>query len=294
MCSQAGGSPPPEEAGGPPIPWAPARPSGCPPVRLPACPPVRLWYLWIDQPRPGFLNMAIDETLLRLAEVDGSGFLRLYAWAPACLSFGRHEPALRRYSRERIEARGIDVVRRPTGGRAVWHDVELTYAAAAPAGAFGGLGETHLAVHRALAEALSGLGLPASLAPAPARAAPIDAGACFAAPAGGEVMVGDRKVVGSAQVRTRTAFLQHGSVLLGGDQRIVAELSAIPSAPGTGAALDELLGRPIAFEEMAERVANAARTWSGRWRHIARGDAIVERAAALADSYRSARWTWWR
>lgn len=256
--------------------------------------PVRLWYLWIDQPRAGFLNMAIDETLLRLAEVNGSGFLRLYAWTPACLSFGRHEPVLRRYSRERIEGRRIDVVRRPTGGRAVWHDVELTYAAAAPAGAFGGLNETHLAVHRMLAEALSGLGLPASLAPPAARAAPIDAGACFAAPAGGEVMVGDRKVVGSAQVRTRTAFLQQGSVLLGGDQRIVAELSAVSSSPGTGAALDELLGRPIAFEEMAERVASVARGWSGTWRHIARGDAIVEQAAAIADSYRSERWTWWR
>ncbi len=253
-----------------------------------------VWYLWIDQPRPGFLNMAIDETLLRLAEAGGSGFLRLYAWTPACLSFGRHEPALRRYSRDRIEARGIDAVRRPTGGRAVWHDIELTYTVAAAADVFGALAETHLAIHRVLAEAVSGLGVPASLAPAPAQAPAIDAGACFTAPAGGEVMVCGRKVVGSAQVRTRTAFLQHGSVLLAGDQRIVSELSATPSSPGAGAALDELLGRRVGFEEMAERVAAAARAWAGAWRPIVRGDAIVEQATALADTYRSERWTWWR
>jgi lipoyl(octanoyl) transferase len=173
--------------------------------------------------------MAIDDMLLRLAEADGVGFLRLYGWTPPCLSFGRHEPALRRYSRARIEARRIDTVRRPTGGRAVWHQVELTYAVAAPAATFGRLRETHIAIHQTLAEAVCGLGIPATLAPAPDRAVGIDAGACFSTPAGGEVMVGQRKVIGSAQVRTRTAFLQHGSVLLAGNQRVVGELAEAPT-----------------------------------------------------------------
>ena len=121
-----------------------------------------MWYLWVDAvPRPGFFNMAIDETLLRLAEADGARVLRLYRWAPACLSFGRHEPACRRYRRDRIAERGLDVVRRPTGGRAVWHDRELTYAVAAPVATFGSLAETYLTIHRTLACALSGLGLAA-------------------------------------------------------------------------------------------------------------------------------------
>lgn len=252
------------------------------------------WYLWLDQPRPGFLNMAIDETLLRLAEADGAGFLRLYAWAPPCLSFGRHEPALRRYRRDRIAARRIDVVRRPTGGRAVWHNVELTYAVAAPAEAFGALGETHLAIHQTLAAAVQDLGVVASLAAAPQRAAPVDAGACFAGAAGGEVLVGGRKLIGSAQVRTRTAFLQHGSVLLGGDQRVVTDISASPAAPGAEVALGTVVGRPVPFDEMAERIAGAARAWAGEWHLVTRGDAIVEQAAALADTYRSERWTWCR
>jgi len=252
------------------------------------------WHLWIDQARPGYHNMAIDDTLLRLAEAEGVGFLRLYRWTPPCLSFGRHEPALRRYSRARIEARGIDTVRRPTGGRAVWHQIELTYAVAAPAATFGRLGETHLAIHQALAEAVSGLGVAAMLAPPPERAVGVDAGACFATPAGGEVMVGPRKVIGSAQVRTRTAFLQHGSVLLAGNQGVVREVAEGAAPAGAEAALDDLLGRRVAFEELAEQIATAARSWGGEWHPIIRGDAILERAAALADGYRSARWTWYR
>src|SRR4029434_4665896 len=80
------------------------------------------WWLWVDEsPRPGWQNRAIAQTLLDLASQAGFAVLRLYRWEPFCLSFGRHEPALRRYGRASIEARGIDTVRRPTGGRAVWH-----------------------------------------------------------------------------------------------------------------------------------------------------------------------------
>jgi lipoate-protein ligase A len=237
--------------------------------------------------------MAIDETLLRLAETAGVGFLRLYSWAPACLSFGRHEPALRRYSRDRIAAQQLDVVRRPTGGRAVWHDVELTYAVSAPSTAFGPLSATHLAIHQTLATAVAGLGVTATLAP-PRRSAPVDAGACFATAAGGEVTVDGHKVVGSAQVRTRSAFLQHGSILLDGDQRIVTDVTTGRAAGGSAPGLGALVGRRVGFDEMAERVAGAARAWKGDWRWIDRGDVIVERAAALADTYRSERWTWCR
>lgn len=247
-----------------------------------------------DVPRPGFLNMAIDETLLRLAEADGAGILRLYRWGPACLSFGRHEPARRRYRRDLIAERALDVVRRPTGGRAVWHDAELTYAVAAPIDTFGTLAETYLEIHRTLACALAGLGLDPTLAPPPARAAAPDAGACFAAPAGGEVLVGSRKVIGSAQLRTRTAFLQHGSVLLDGDQRVVAEVSVHGAKQAGEGSLASLLGRRVGFGEVAEGIATAARRWGTEWRVIQRGDAILERAAGAADSYRSDAWTWER
>ena len=143
--------------------------------------------------------MALDQALLEEADASGAAFLRLYRWNPPCLSFGRNEPALARYDRERIAARGLAVVRRPTGGRAVWHEHEVTYAVAAPIARFGTLAESYCDIHARLAHALGTLGLDAQLAPA-VRGAPLGAGACFAASAGGEVLVGGRKEIGRAHV----------------------------------------------------------------------------------------------
>src|SRR5512134_3612466 len=84
------------------------------------------WTLIVDPAgRPGAENMALDQALLDQAERAGEGFLRLYRWEPFCLSFGRHEPALKRYDRAAVTRRGLDTVRRPTGGRAVWHAREV-------------------------------------------------------------------------------------------------------------------------------------------------------------------------
>jgi lipoate-protein ligase A len=252
------------------------------------------WFLWVDElPRRGWMNMAIDAALLELAERDDVGFVRLYRWGPPCLSFGRHEPAARRYRRERIEALGLDVVRRPTGGRAVWHEAELTYAVAAPADALGSLAESHREIHRMLARALERLGVEVTLAPA-GRAAPPSAGPCFDVASGGELVVGGRKVVGSAQLRTATAFLQHGSILLDGTQQVLPAVSAVPTPPSGATSLSAALARPTGFQEVAEQIAEAARAWPGSWRTVATGDVIVERAAAGADLFRSDSWTWSR
>ena len=196
--------------------------------------------------------MALDQALLEEADASGAAFLRLYRWNPPCLSFGRNEPALARYDRERIAARGLSVVRRPTGGRAVWHEHEVTYAVAAPIAAFGSLAESYCDIHARLARALGALGLDARLAPA-GRSTPLGAGACFAASAGGEVLVGGHKVVGSAQVRRGTAFLQHGSILLDGSQEVVRAMSHQPSAVSETTLAKEL-GRPVTFDEVAAAI----------------------------------------
>ena len=127
-------------------------------------------------------------------------------------------------------ALGLDTVRRPTGGRAVWHGAELTYAVAAPEAAMGSLREAYHRIHHTIAVALRSLGAPVHLAPA-RRAVPVDAGACFAAAAGGEVVVDTGKVVGSAQLRSEGALLQHGSVLLHDDQSRVGEVTIGDRAP---------------------------------------------------------------
>jgi lipoate-protein ligase A len=244
--------------------------------------------------------MATDRALLDLADRDHVAALRLYAWAPRCLSFGRHEPALRRYDRARLEALGLDTVRRPTGGRAVWHAAELTYSLAAPAALVGSLAETYDRIHRLFARALERLGVRAAMAPRPARAALPDAGACFAVPAGGELLVAGRKVLGSAQLRVGEAVLQHGSLLLAGDQRLVDLVrcdspapagSAAAAAWDTGGALP--LGRAVTFDEASAALAAAA---SDEWPVEAFGD--IERFVADAGrrfaEFRDPAWTWRR
>jgi lipoate-protein ligase A len=209
--------------------------------------------------RTGAVNMALDVALLQDAAATGRSFLRLYRWSPPCLSFGRNEPALARYDRAEIERRGWDVVRRPTGGRAVWHEDEVTYAVAAPIAAFGSLSATYCAIHEGLATALRTLGLAAQLAQRNGRPMGLGAGACFASPVGGEVTVRGRKVVGSAQVRLGSAFLQHGSILLGGSQERIDAVSRQASAISSATSLSEVLGRPVTFSEVADAIVS---TWT--------------------------------
>ncbi|MDH3496260.1 MAG: hypothetical protein OER21_05825 [Gemmatimonadota bacterium] len=214
--------------------------------------------------RPGHENMAIDDALLRRAQ-EGVAFFRLYGWQPPCLSFGRHEPAVARYDRDRIAALGLATVRRPTGGRAVWHDAEVTYAVAAPSVCFGSLADTYRAIHGVIAAALRTLGVPAAQAGPQAPVAP-GAGACFARPAGGEVIVGTRKLVGSAQVREGSAFLQHGSILLVDGQDLVAAVTRGPAPPSAATSVAAALGRVVPFADVAGAIARAARAaWPGTW-----------------------------
>ena len=250
--------------------------------------------LWLDPvPRSGASNMAIDQAMLDLAE-RGTACLRLYRWHPFCLSFGRNEPALRRYDRDRIAALGLDTVRRPTGGRAVWHADELTYAVACPAAAFGQLPAAYRAIHETLAAALRRLGAEPVLAPAPRRGTPLDAGACFASPAGGEVMIGGRKVIGSAQLRQGDALLQHGSLLLASNQSVVASLTLGTPPPGQDAPLAELLGREVGFAEAAAAVADAVRAWPGSWTAASDPEPFLDASRPHLARFGSAEWTWRR
>ncbi|MBI4421117.1 MAG: lipoate--protein ligase family protein [Gemmatimonadetes bacterium] len=237
--------------------------------------------------------MAADYALLHAA-AEGVAFLRLYRWNPACLSFGRNERA-GRYDRTLIESLGFDTVRRPTGGRAVWHDSEVTYAVAAPVATFGGLRETYREIHAVIARAVCRLGVPARLAGEPPFGHPgPDAGACFASAVGGEVVVHGRKLAGSAQVREGSAFLQHGSILLADGQDLIARLTrgGPPRPPRPRAAsLTTCLGRTVGFEEVADAVAAEARaSWSGSWTRVGHDPTPQE----AVSRFRDPAWTWRR
>ncbi|MBN1434247.1 lipoate--protein ligase family protein [Candidatus Fermentibacterales bacterium] len=186
------------------------------------------------RPATGAWNMALDELLLEMIDAGTAPFrlvLRTFEWSPGCVSFGRLQDPGRELDLRRLLEAGTDVVRRPTGGRAVWHEHEVTYSIVAARGhPFLGasLGESLDRISAPLVEALRGLGLdafagrtPDTSAPRGSRGAP--SSPCFASHGRSEVMIGGRKVVGSAQARTQRGFLEHGSVLLVNDQPGLAD-----------------------------------------------------------------------
>jgi lipoate-protein ligase A len=249
--------------------------------------------------------MAVDEALLAEADRTGRAFLRLYRFHPPCLSFGRNEPARERYDREAIARVGLDVVRRPTGGRAVWHAHEVTYAVAAPIGAFesGSLRTCYLAIHTRLAIGLRALGVPATLASdgrtagrtdRPTARPPDRPGPCFAAPVGGEVLIGGQKVIGSAQVRHGTAFLQHGSILLAGSQDVVTAVSReaqaasrTPHAASGATTLSVALGRLVTWDEVTEAIV-------GVWGDNVTSTAFHRPPPPFTARFSDPAWTWRR
>jgi lipoyl(octanoyl) transferase len=187
------------------------------------------WNLIIDGALDGAANMAIDATLLD--EVERSPgpktILRFYRWQQPTLSLGRNQGIDTAVDRAFCEENAIGIVHRPTGGRAVLHDDELTYAVASNDSAH--FGDTIYANYKSVSEALcdgfNRLGVPAVLAPETRRisAQPGDADLpCFISPSRYELTVRGRKIVGSAQRRLRRSFLQHGSMPISCDREKLA------------------------------------------------------------------------
>jgi lipoate-protein ligase A len=241
--------------------------------------------------------MALDEALMESVGAGGEVVLRFYGWAPACLSLGRNQPAAGMYREEAIAAAGLGVVRRPTGGRAVLHDRELTYSVVTPAGLLGSARESYARVNRALAAGVRRLGVPARIQPAPAGRAPIPSLApCFRDPAEGEVVVEGRKLIGSAQYREDKVVLQHGSLLLEDDQGRVANLLREPGPEEESPAVLSSYLRPI--PDTQSLIAALLDGWreevSGTVVPSEPSPAELARAATLEERYADPAWTWRR
>jgi lipoate-protein ligase A len=194
-----------------------------------------LTVVWDDHtPRDAAAQMALDEAALTLA-AEGLHLLRLYRWATDTVSFGANEAATRHWDRDALTRDAIPCVRRPTGGRAVWHAAEdLTYAWTGPAAALGGGPAAYGELHRRLAEALNAaLALDSTLAPKPARLPGLAPGACFDVPVGGEVLVAGRKVIGSAQLVRHEVLLQHGAIARTDRALALGRYRAAPFPPPT-------------------------------------------------------------
>ena len=256
------------------------------------------WRVLLSPPASGVENMALDEALLARARGTGETVLRVYTWSRPTLSLGRHQRARGRYRPDVLHDRCIDVVRRPTGGRAVLHHREITYSVTAPCGAAQGLRESYGSINRLLMAGLRALGMAVRLA-APRGPEPnLGDAPCFDTPAAGELVWRGRKLVGSAQWRERGALLQHGSILIHDDQSLLSELLACPTQSGPPpATLFEVLGRSPTALELAEALLGTVREVEDSDAELVSGgdllDADLERLAARARlRYLNDDWTW--
>jgi len=206
----------------------------------------------------GSLDMAVDEALAA-AVPGGPPVIRLYGFTPATLSVGRFQRTEGVVRFDRLAEHGVELVRRPTGGQAVLHDNELTYAVI--------LARDHVdpfrkrRVYRVVSElllaALAAIGVDASFSSA--RRGDYHHPDCFATTGEYEIITArGRKLIGSAQTTTRTSCLQHGSIPLGPSAHTAAEYLAGDAAGGRAAdssppsSLEEELGRKVGFEEAQE------------------------------------------
>ncbi len=188
------------------------------------------WRVIEHAPAQGAWNMAVDETILEsVYSGDSPPTLRLFGWKPACLSLGHAQP-FSEVNQQSLKAHGWEVVRRPTGGRAILHVDELTYSVIAPETeprVSGGVLESYLRLSEALMEALKLMGLKPEAKKEKALQRPDKANpVCFEVPSYYEITVDGRKLIGSAQARRKEGILQHGTLPLYGDLgRIIEALN---------------------------------------------------------------------
>lgn len=259
------------------------------------------WRCIIDAPRDGAANMAMDQALFEGVQAGGRPVLRLYRWDPPCLSLGRNQTALGVYDSEKAAGIGADIVRRPTGGLAVFHHRELTYAVVASIGAIGRPAGAYAAINRALATGLARLGAPAGIAGPGAPATPLGSARhpCFGEAARGEIVTGGRKLVGSAMRVEKRTLLQHGSILLEGDQSEVLRLQAVsdglPGGRPGAIGLREAIGRLPDDAELTDAVLEGFRQTLGVTFETGEPTATERRRAREHEAvYRSPAWTWRR
>lgn len=231
---------------------------------------MNLWRLLITPPARGAWNMAVDEAILEhIGRGEATPTLRLYAWAPPCLSLGHAQP-FADVDMERLGQHGWEVVRRATGGRAILHTDELTYSVIAPADeprVEGSVLESYNRLAQALLRAVQSLDIPVEMKEGKAAESATPNPVCFEVPSTYEITVNGKKLIGSAQARKKEGVLQHGSLPLTGDltricQALVFENETARTLAGQrllerATTVESALGRRVGSEEAQQAFIQA-------------------------------------
>lgn len=242
------------------------------------------WRLILTPSACGAWNMAVDEAIL---EAIGKELvpptLRLYSWQPPCLSLGYAQP-ISDVNLPALLSNGWDLVRRPTGGRAILHTDELTYAVIGPLHEprlQGSVLESYQRLSQALLKALTLLQIPAQAKPlsSPSASTPSASSdrstsssnssnpVCFETPSNYEILATGKKIIGSAQARRKDGVLQHGSFPLYGDLTRILQVLAFPDEKSRQEAkarllqhattAEEVLGEPLSWQAAANAFIQA-------------------------------------
>lgn len=275
--------------------------------------PTAEWRLIKTLPASGAWNMAVDETLLEgMAKENALPVLRLYAWDPPCLSLG-YAQSYQDVDEGALIERNWQVVRRPTGGRAILHTDELTYAVIAPHSEprlVGGVLESYQRLSAALLDALHRIQVPANSQPeaftspkSSTTSHETKGPVCFEVPSNYEITVDGKKLIGSAQARRREGILQHGTLPLYGDLKRILSVLKFESENERKAAQSRLERRAVTVtDSLGIHVTwdTAAQALIEAFQYILElnltesilTQAELQRASALQnDKYSSDAWT---
>ncbi len=216
----------------------------------------------IDIPRPGIENMELDWLNLLRVEMSpaSSTIVRFYRWNQPTVSLGKHQQHQNAVDLGYCRKQGIPIVHRPTGGRAVFHNDDITYAVVSNSWKFfplQSISGTYGLIAEALRRGLHLMGIKAEFARGtPSQSASPSSGfqkPCFVTSSRHELLFLNRKLIGSAQRRMKRSFLQHGSIALTIDYPKMSRILGFPEAllRRCTVSLSEAAGRAISFDEAA-------------------------------------------
>ncbi|MRR17080.1 MAG: lipoate--protein ligase family protein [Deltaproteobacteria bacterium] len=251
-------------------------------------------------------NMAIDEAIFQeTVKHKRPPTLRFFGWQPSAVSIGYFQEVENEINFDRCRLTGVDIVRRMTGGKAVYHHSEVTYSLSAANSQKlfpNDIGGTYEVISRCLARGLSFLGIGAKLAAADVHEKREPTSRCFSVPSGNELLVEGRKICGSAQMRTHGGFLQHGSLLMKFDDAETSALIFSKQARETAehlrrsvTAVNEVIPIPVSEETLCRALQKGFIEELGV--HLAEGPLTSDEEALselLMKKYASDAWNWRR
>ena len=183
-------------------------------------------------------NMAVDECLLYKYGAAGYTVLRIYGWSRPCITIGYFQGAREEVNLERCRRSGVDVVRRITGGGAVFHDMEVTYSLVA--GKFpSDIMISYQGICDMIIRGLGHMGMDASFSPL------------------NDITIRGKKICGNAQTRRGGALLQHGTILLDVDVKKMFSLLNVSTAKIRDKAIADVTKRVMGIGKTFEQTAEA-------------------------------------